>query len=461
MDHKNPDVNPQIFTHIKHAIHDEWLAFLSLLRFQWPMVLLFACGVAAMLYVVRPLPPTQLRIATGQPNSSLEALGKQYAGIFEKNGVQLELVPTAGAFENVELLKQGKVDAAFSLGGMVSQADAPEVVSLGSVEYQPFWMFYRGALYDGTNPTAFFKGKSLSINIPGSGTRSLTEKILALHGIPVAGNNRLLSLSSSESVEAMLSERIDGVFLVAGIESNTVQRLMSDPNIHVFSFGNAQAYAKHLGYLETLSLPRGAFSLVTDAPNQDTQLVATTTTILATDKLHPAIQHLFLSSTKKLGNKGQAFFTRSGGFPAYIARSVPASRVAERYYSNGPPVLEAYAPFWVASFLDQVWFFLVAAIAIGYPLLKVFPNYRLIYAQLCMADYFAELRKIDEHCSLIESRAELQSNLDQFYALEKRINHLWIPAVARDSFYNLKNAVEITRNKIERTKGHLESKNSQ
>jgi TRAP-type uncharacterized transport system substrate-binding protein len=221
LDHKKPDVNPQIFTHVMHAIHEEWQAFLSLLRFQWPLVLLFVCGVAAVLYLVRPLPPTVVRIATGQPHSSLEVLGKQYAGIFEKNGIQLELVPTAGAFENVELLKQGKVDAAFTLGGMVLEADAQGIVSLGSVEYQPFWMFYRGAQYDGSNPTAFFKGKSFSINIPGSGTRNLTEKILTLHGIPILENKHLLSMSSADSVEAMLSGKIDGVFLVAGIENHS------------------------------------------------------------------------------------------------------------------------------------------------------------------------------------------------------------------------------------------------
>jgi TRAP-type uncharacterized transport system substrate-binding protein len=446
--------------HVKHAIHEEWQAFLSLMRFQWPLVLLFVCGVVATLYLVRPFPPAQLRIATGQPESSLEALGKQYAGIFAKNGIELELVTTAGAFENVELLKQGKVDAAFSLGGMVLEADAPGVVSLGSVEFQPFWMFYRGPRYDGSNPTVFFKDKFFSINIPGSGTRNLTEKILALHGIPVQGNNHLLSMSSAESVDAMLSGRIDGVFLVAGIESKTIQRLMADPKIHVFSFSSAQAYAKYLNFLEPLSLPRGAFSLVTDTPAQDTQIVATTTTILTTDKLHPAIQHLFLSSTKKLDYKGQSFFTRNSGFPAHIGQGIPASSVANRYFSNGPPALESYAPFWVASFLDQIWFILLATFAIAYPLLKVFPSYRSVYAHLCMTDCFDELRKVDEQCSHANSRSELQTKLDQFDSVETRINHLWIPAGARDSYYNLKNAVEITRLKTERMKEHLEAKHA-
>lgn len=460
MEHKKPDVDPQIYAHIKRAIHEEWQAFLSLLRFQWPLVLLFVCGISTLLYAVQPFPPSQLRIATGQPHSSLEALGKQYATIFKKNGIQLELVPTAGAFENVELLKQGKVDAAFSLGGMVSQADAPELVSLGSVEYQPLWMFYRGPQYDGNNPTTFFKSKSFSINIPGSGTRNLTAKILKLHGISVFDNNKLLSMTSAESVKALLSGRIDGIFLVAGIESKTIQDLIADPKIHVFNFGSAQSYTKHLAHLETINLPRGAFSLATDTPGQGTQLVATTTTILTTEKLHPAIQHLFLSASKNLDHKGQAFFARSGGFPAYIERGVSASRVAERYYTNGPPALEAYAPFWLASFLDQIWVFLLAALAIGYPLLKVFPNYRLFYAKLCISDCFSELRKIDLLCSLPCSKTELQSKLDRFEALENRINRLWIPGVARDFFYTLKNAVEIARLKTERTKKHLEAQQS-
>lgn len=459
MNHNKPNENPQLLVHVIHAAHDEWLAFLSLLRYQWPLVLLFVCGVAAVMIQLRPLPPTVVRIATGQPQSSLELLGKQYASNFEKNGIQLELVTTAGAFANLELLKQGKVDAAFSLGGMVMEADAQGIVSLGSVEYQPLWLFYRGPQYDGSNPTAFLKGKTFSINIPGSGTRNLTEKILTLHGIPILDNKHLLSMSSADSVEAMLSGKIDGIFLVAGIESKTIQRLIAAPQTHVFSFGNAQAYAKYMKFLEIQTLPRGAFSLVNDTPSQDTQLVATTTSILTTAALHPAIQHLFLSTAKKIDSQKQSFFNRPSGFPAPISRSVPLSSVADRYYTDGAPALEPYAPFWLASFLDKIWFVLLATIAIVYPLLKVLPSYRSFYAHLCMSDSFDALRKVDDESTNASSLAELKAKLEQFDLVEQRINRLWIPSAARSDYYNLKNAVEITRLKTERMKERLEAKN--
>ena len=460
MNHKKPNENPQLLVHVIHAAHEEWLAFLSLLRYQWPLVLLFVCGVAAVLVQLRPLPPTVVRLATGQPQSSLDLLGKQYAGIFEKTGIQLELVPTAGAFENLQLLKQGKVDAAFSLGGMVLEADAQGIVSLGSVEYQPLWLFYRGPQYDGSNPTAFLKGKSFSINLPGSGTHDLSQKILTLHGISIVENKNLLTLSSAQSVEAMLSGKIDGVFLLAGIESKTIQRLIADPQTHVFSFSNAEAYVKYFKFLEIQRLPRGAFSIVNDFPSKDTQLVATTTTILTTDALHPAIQHLFLSTAKKIDSQKQSFFNRPGGFPAPISRSVPLSSVANRYYTNGPPQLESHAPFWLASFLDQIWFLLLATFAIVYPLLKVLPSYRSFYAHLCMSDSFDALRKVDDESNNASSLAELQAKLAQFDLVEQRINRLWIPSAARGDYYNLKNAVEITRLKTERMKERLEDKNA-
>lgn len=457
MKHKTPNVNPQISRHIWHAIYEEWLAIQSLLKFQWPVVALFIIGVTIFIYVVRPLPPLHLKLATGQPDSSLELLGKKYVDYFQKNGIKLELINTAGAFENINLLKQGKVDAAFSVGGIITDIDSSNIVSLGSVEYQPFWMFYRGPEYDGTSPSKFFDGKIFSINIPGSGTRNLTEKILSMHEINIENNKKLISMSSADSVEALLAGKIDGVFLVAGIESKTIKKIVAHPEIKVFNFSVADAYAKRLKFLEVLSLPRGSLDLIRVIPHQNTQLVATTTTILANPNLHPAIQHLFLNGARKIDDIGQGFFSRTGGFPALIERGIPASTVAERYYSKGPPTLNGYVPFWLASFFDQIWFVLFAIFAIGYPLTKIFPNYRIIYAKLCISDCFDELIKVDVDMIDPSTLDELQIKLDRFDVIEKKVNKLWVPAGLRDDFYNLKNAVEIVRLKTERLKESLKA----
>jgi uncharacterized protein len=456
--HKKPNINPRIYLHIWHAIHEEWFALLSLLRFQWPSVLLFFAGIAIIIYIIKPYPSMHLKLASGQPNSSLEVLAKKYVTQFKENGVELELVTTAGAFENVNLLKAGKVDAALSLGGIINNGESSDLISLGSVEYQPFWMLYRGTEYDDSNPTKFFENKKFSINLPGSGTRNLTEKILSMHGITIEQNKNFVSMSSAESVNSLLSKKIDGIFLVAGIESQTIQKLVTNSDIRIFDFSVAEAYTKRLKFLDVLNLPRGSFDLARDIPHKNTHLVGTTTTILIKKSLHPAIQHLFLSSSRKIDQAGQAFFSRPGGFPAYIERTVPASAVAERYYAKGPPTLESYAPFWVASFFDQIWFIIFAILAISYPFFQILPNYRTTYARLCIIDCFDELTKIDIEMVDLSTLESLKNKLKQFDLIENKINKLWIPGGLRDDFFNLKNAVEIVRLKTERLKENFQYK---
>lgn len=460
MEHAKPDVDPKVVNHITHAIHEEWQAFLSLVRFQWPIVLLFLCGLGVLLYVARPLPPQSLRLASGQPQSSLELLSKRYAAYFAAHGVRIELVASAGAFENVELLNQGKVDAAFSLGGMVQDKVSTDVVSLGSVEYQPLWFFHRGKPYDGTNPTAFFKSLRLSINLPGSGTHSLSRTILELHGIAADNNPRIQFLSSADSVAAVQAGQLDGMFLVAGIESKTIERLLQDPSVQVMHFTQALAYTKRLPFLEVVQLPRGGFDLVRDQPPHLADMAATTTTVLTTEDMHPTLQQLFLQATRAPEHQNSQYFTRPGGFPAYVSGDIALSKTASRYYESGPPALAPYLPFWLASFLDQVWFLLFAAFAIGYPLFKVFPSYRIVYAQLCMTDCFEDLRVLDKSLHDATTPEKLRERLEQFDRIEQRVNHLWIPAGARESFYNLRNSVEILRSKTQRMKAHVESLNA-
>lgn len=432
---------------MKHAVHDEWL---SMLKFQWPLVVLFVVGLLVLVFVTRPFAPTRLKLATGQANSSLDALGKKYAEEFKRHGVTLDLVNTAGAFENIELLKKLKVDAAFSLGGTVEASEVPEIVTLGSVEYQPFWLFYRGSAYDGINPSKFFAKKYFSVNIPGSGTRHLTEKLLNLHGIKIEGNQHMLSMPSGDSADALLAGKIDGVFLVAGIESKTIQRIVKSPDIKIFNFSMAEAYARRLKFLEIVNLPRGSIELTDDVPIENIQLVETTTTLIAEDDLHPAIQHLFLSTARKFNDAGQGFFRRTGGFPALIEQGLPTSSVAERYYSKGAPALEGYLPFWLSSLFDRIWFILFAAFAIGYPLSQLFPNYRLVYANLCMADCYDKLRAVDQKLIGTATFADLEANRAEFLELEERINQLWISNGHNGDFFNIKNAVEIVRGRVQR-----------
>lgn len=444
-----PVIHPQLVGHAMYIFKEEWIAFVSLLRFQWVLALLMVGAIAGMLYLIAPMPPKKIRIATGQPDSSLEVLGRKFQAEFARHGIVLEIVPTAGALENAHLLRRGQVDATFSLGGMVKDEGAG-LLSLGSIEYQPVWLFYRGTKIDGIDPNAFLRHRTLSVNLPGSGTRSVSERILALYGIQVEGNPRIASLSSAESIEALQEGRIDGMFLVAGIEATAIKSLLALPQVHVLDMAHADTYRSKMRFLESITLPRGGLDSARDIPPEPKKMVATSTTILTTEALHPALQRLFLITARRIDREGNAFFSRPGGFPVEIEYDLPLSKVAEHYYEKGPPVLHGYFPLWLASFMEEIGFVLVALAAIALPLLRLIPKSRVFYATLCMDHLYYTLRHREQQLRSANTPAQLNRILDQIEQIEQRARHLWVPTGTHDYFYKLRWAIDGVRDETRR-----------
>ena len=62
------------------------------------------------------------------------------------NGVTLKILPSQGSQENLERLENPalRVDAGFVQGGVARGTNAQNLVSLGSLAYEPLLVFYRG-----------------------------------------------------------------------------------------------------------------------------------------------------------------------------------------------------------------------------------------------------------------------------------------------------------------------------
>src|SRR5580765_6228816 len=133
------------------------LSLRDLVATALPFIFL-AIGLLAIAYcLLDPAPPRRVVLATGQDQGAYAEFGRRYAQILRENGVEVRLKKTAGAAENIALLRQpgGDVDIAFVQGGADddrpvasgdadADADADGLVSLGSLFYEPIWLFYRG-----------------------------------------------------------------------------------------------------------------------------------------------------------------------------------------------------------------------------------------------------------------------------------------------------------------------------
>ncbi len=101
-------------------------------------------------------------------------------------------------------------------------ANAPNLRSLGSVYYEPLWVFYRGPeIHDfgGLN------GKRLAIGPEESGARALALQLLAVNAT-VMPPTALLPESGQKANEMLLQGKLDAVFIVGPPESPLVEQLV-------------------------------------------------------------------------------------------------------------------------------------------------------------------------------------------------------------------------------------------
>jgi uncharacterized protein len=456
---KIPIKKPNYQYQWKLSVRDEFRALGAFLRFNWPWVLLVIIGLGGFLHEIRPFPPSTVTIATGQPNSTYEDIGDWYEQYFEQHGVKLIRLQTDGAVENVERLAAGDVDVAFSQGGVFVPSDS-NIISLGSIQYEPLWLFYRGEEFHGSDPLEFLQKKRLSVGAEKSGTREFVMDLINQHQLKDENQQNLLIMNARDSVNALLDGRIDGMFLLANTESEDLRLLIERPDIHLWNFKTARAIGSKIPYVTAVTLPIGAISLTPIRPARDLELVATTSTILAKETLHPAIQYLFMMASTDFYRQSHVYFPRAQGFPAFTDAGIPRSDIAQKYLSVGPSGFQQILPFWLASFIDRMWLMLAALIAVVYPLSRMVPQYRKFHFKYDLEDRYIDLMLIETAMHEAKLASDFEAIWRDFYKLERRISETWVPSDAKDKYFIFRNSMELLRIRLERTQERLSNESS-
>jgi TRAP-type uncharacterized transport system substrate-binding protein len=175
-----------------------------------------------------PAPPSQFLIATGRSHQIYEGIGKQYREILARSHVDLNLRLTNGAQENIALLNDpaSGIKAGFVQGGISNRVQSPDLRSLGRINYQVYWLFYRAA--DTVGDLRQLKGKRVALGPQGSGQRPMTEKILAASGVN-AENTTLLGLTAQDAASGLNDGDIDALFLPFALDSTILYALLKIP----------------------------------------------------------------------------------------------------------------------------------------------------------------------------------------------------------------------------------------
>jgi TRAP-type uncharacterized transport system substrate-binding protein len=133
-------------------------------------------------------------MATGPEGSSSADLGKRYREILAHDGVDLRLSPAAGTVANVACLRDPKSGVSVGIipGGITTRRDSPELVSLGTLFYDPLWIFAHGQPLGEKLRSS--RSLRISVGAEGSGARKFSVEFLTRLGIVDGRNSVLLEL---------------------------------------------------------------------------------------------------------------------------------------------------------------------------------------------------------------------------------------------------------------------------
>jgi len=180
-------------------------------------------------------------------------------------------MPTAGSLENLELLRDSKsgVSVALVQGGAASGVETSGVESLGTVGYEPLWLFHRSEIEGNLRGLT---GRRVSIGPEGSGARAFALDVLKR--TKTEGTiGELLGYSPQVAAEKLNAGDIDAAFVVTGWNSPAVQSLINAKGVELASFPRADAMVALYPFLTKLSLPRGIFDISADRPAADVVLL--------------------------------------------------------------------------------------------------------------------------------------------------------------------------------------------
>jgi hypothetical protein len=332
------------------------------------------------------------------------------------------------------------------------KADDEEIplMSLGSVFFEPVWLFYRvdsakKIARDGVlSEFAQLRGLRVNTGNRGSGIPGVTNRILAANLMDRDDIQRS-SLDPTPAVAGLLEGKLDAVALVSAPESVLVQMLLQTPGIRMFEFTQAEAYGRRYRFLTSVTLPRGVVDLARNVPPRDVVLVATTTSLVAREDLHPALAQLFVQAATRIHSAG-GWIARPGQFPTPQNTEFPLARDADRFYRNGPPALQRYLPFWAANFADRMWVALISIIAILIPLSRMLPPLYTFRIRQRVFRWYRDLRQIED--DLARGNASNGDLLDRLDKLDSKAERVAVPLAYTDELYALRSAIRLVRNRL-------------
>jgi TRAP-type uncharacterized transport system substrate-binding protein/ABC-type amino acid transport system permease subunit len=318
------------------------------LRYGW--IGFIAVGVLAIMAWDAPTPPRKVYIATGAQGGSWHTTAERYKEIFAASGIDLHTVPIPNSAAIPAAVNSGTnaVSIGFSIAG-IKPEDGTNLRSLGAIEYQPLFVFYRRNLGEGWS-VENLRGRRLGLPPAGSATVALTMPVLNALNIN-ASNTQIVNMTLDEQVTAITEGRLDAIAFMLRDDSPLVRRLLSRDDLLLVNFPQANAISLHFKQLRAVKMPADVVDLGRHIPEREISLVAGTSYVLVNTAIHPGVIWTMLRAMAAI-HADSSILNTDVEFSRLRHPQLPLDPHADEFYSSGVPWIYRNLPLQLASIID-------------------------------------------------------------------------------------------------------------
>ncbi len=435
------------------TIKEELLAIKEVVLEQKLLVIILLAGLITFFYLLGNISTKEITLVVDQKGSSWYQIAENARKYVEAKGFKYSIRTSNGTVENAMLLKDSDsgVNVAFLIPGALNPELNKSFYSLGSLDYEPIWIFYRKGLGQLSSLRDLAKFR-VGVGPILSGRYVITEKIFSLNKVEIGNNPNFIPNTLVKQLEDFDSGKLDALIFIGQAYDPNVRKLANNPNFELYDFNEADAYTKNIPFLQKVVVPAGSFDIAERIPNKTLSLIAITTNLAVRKDADPNVQLAILIATKE-AERGteKIFFAKRNEFPSYIDPLIEISPVAQRYYDFGPPFLLNYFPFWAATLIDRFSVFLLAILAILFPIRELAGNLMKIRLAIYENDHYAELIAINRQVTSSDlSIGALESILERLKHInEIRANQI-IKAGKEARYFSFAQTIGNLQSKIEK-----------
>ncbi len=396
--------------------------------------------VAALFYFVAPPPPMSATMSTGPASGGYHAFALRLQKELAREHFELKLVESSGSVQNIARLldSESNVNLALLQSGQelgLEEEQRAALHSLGAAYQEPLWLFVRRHLQAETLQD--LTARRIAIGSPSGGLRILLTPLLETIGVDTnnpGGNWQ--PYTGRKAVEELLAGELDGAFFMAAAESGLIQELAAHPEVRLFPFSRVKAYANRLPFVHGIEVSRGMLSLPNDQPAHDMQTLGAQALLVVNNDFHPAIAPLILATAQKVMADG-GMLEQPDSWPRADLHAFSMLPEADYFHRKGPPLLQRYLPFRIASLADRYIILVIPLLVVLFPLFKIAgPVYRWrIRARIYR--WYKYLRDIDKQFNRDTLPEQLDAEILRLQEMQNELGKVEVPLSYTHELYEL------------------------